>query len=333
MFDRALSTFVALSLALLVWVYARSREQETLDHVAIPVHVSLTAAQRDQYILEVLEPSHVLCSFTGAPGRMRELRSLLQRGELRSELTLTVPESANQQKSVHETLHVDPGTLHLPAGIKPILMEGRDSVRVVAQRVIEKRLPVRFDYSLESHTGAVVVEPSSVLVRGPQDVLERASAIPTQPWVISPRGSQAGEEGDGAPVRAARVPVLQELEGRSVKTQPTSVTVRLPTQQRKLYELTDVPVRFLCPANFAYRPRFINERAGKITLRVLGPVQQEPPRVNAVIDLTTNEFTARMYSERPHIQLPKDFHLAQDLPREVTFELLPLMSLGEKGPR
>ena len=36
MFDRLLSALVATGLALLVWLYARSRDQEILDNVPVP---------------------------------------------------------------------------------------------------------------------------------------------------------------------------------------------------------------------------------------------------------------------------------------------------------
>ena len=82
MIDRLLSVVVAVSLALLVWLYARSREQETLDNVAVPVQVTLSPRQAEQYDLELTGPSQVVLSFSGAPARMRELQGMLQRKEL-----------------------------------------------------------------------------------------------------------------------------------------------------------------------------------------------------------------------------------------------------------
>ena len=40
MLDRILSSLVALSLALMVWLYLRSRDHEMLDDVPIPVQIS-----------------------------------------------------------------------------------------------------------------------------------------------------------------------------------------------------------------------------------------------------------------------------------------------------
>src|SRR5437868_10296545 len=92
MLDRFLSALVAVSLAFLVWLYVRSRDQEMLDNVPVPVQISLAPGQSEHYELEITGPSQVPVSFTGPPSRMRELRSLLQRGELRIETMLTVPE-------------------------------------------------------------------------------------------------------------------------------------------------------------------------------------------------------------------------------------------------
>ena len=97
----------------------------------------------------------------------------------------------------------------------------------------------------------------------------------------------------------------------------------MPGQARKQYELTDVPVQFLCPANFYLRPKFIDERAGKVSLRLMGPVQDEPPRVFAFIDLSKGKFVSGLNQEPLQLQLPRDFQLAQEAPRVVAFELLP----------
>src|SRR5947209_20023483 len=90
MLDRLLSSLVAVSLALLAWLYARSRDQEILDNVPIPVQLSLAPAQAEHYTLEVGGSEQVLVSFTGPPLRMRELRGLMQRNELTVAWTVAV---------------------------------------------------------------------------------------------------------------------------------------------------------------------------------------------------------------------------------------------------
>src|SRR5262245_15229118 len=92
MLDRTLSLLVAVSLALLVWLYARSRDQEILDNVPIPVHIELPPGQADQFSLEITGPSQVTVAFAGTPARIRELRRMLQRGEVQVNVTLMVPQ-------------------------------------------------------------------------------------------------------------------------------------------------------------------------------------------------------------------------------------------------
>src|SRR5437016_2567612 len=107
MLDRLLSLVVAVSLAFLVWLYARSRDQEVLDNVPIPVNISLPASQADNFAVEVAAPSQVLVSFTGPPGRIRELRGMLQRGELSVDVTLPVPDEHEGESTVRDTVVVD----------------------------------------------------------------------------------------------------------------------------------------------------------------------------------------------------------------------------------
>lgn len=318
MFDRLLSLFVAVSLALLVWLYARSRDQEILDHVPIPVQVSLASHQADHYALEPAGPPQVLATFTGPPARVREVRALLQREELRVGLTFTVPSDRLKEGRLSEVLTVDAADVHTPPGVTTTLVPGRNQVRIVLHRLAERRLPVRFDHSLEAHLGPVAVEPSAVVVRGPQEVVERLASISTQPWVLPNAPGRA----DGAP--CARVPLVREVENRPVACEPSFVRVRTCPQELKTYPLADVPVHFLCPSSFPLRPRFSNDRAGKVSLRLRGPQQDEPPRVYAFVDLTRLSARPGFYEEPVQLQLPKDFKLA-DAPsaRKAAFELLP----------
>ncbi len=319
MIDRILSMLVALSLALLVWLYARSRDQETLDNVSVPVQVTVAAAQADHYSLELTGPTAVLVSFTGPPGRIRDLQGMLQHNELQVTLTAAVPDERLHEGRYTETLYVEAADVHAPAGVTAIVIEGRNRIPVTLHRLVERRLPVRFDPVAEEPVGPVVVEPATVLVRGPQEVLDRARFIPTQPSELPAR--PGGSSHQAAAV--GRVPLVTELEGRPVSAVPSKVSVRVPGQTRKVYELTDVPIHFLCPADFALRPRFFDDRSGRVTLRVQGPVQEEPPRVYVFIDLTRARFISGGNHEPLQIQLPKDFQLAQEPPRVVAFELMP----------
>ncbi|MCI0460258.1 MAG: hypothetical protein L0Z62_25175 [Gemmataceae bacterium] len=321
MLDRLLSALAALSLALLVWLYVRSRDQEMLDHVPIPVQITLVPGQAEHYELEVTGPSQVPVSFTGPPSRIRELRGLLQRGEMRVEATLTVPEDRLQESRLLDTVHVEAGDLHPPPGVTPIVVQGRNQIPVVLHRLVERRLPVRAEQAPEEQPAQVAVEPTTVPVRGPQEVLDRTRALATQPIAVPP----PAEATTGAETITFRaVPLVQELEGRPVRVTPATVRARLTLQPRqRLYELTDVAVRFLCPANFGLRPLFGDERAGKITLRLLGPATADPPTVAAFIDLSGERWKPGLYEEPLRLQLPKDFQLAQSPPRSVAFQLVP----------
>src|SRR5207248_10961295 len=211
MLDRLVCLFVALSLALLVWLYARSRDQEILDHVPVPVQVTLAQRQCGHYSLEVVGPSQVLATFTGPPARIRELRGLLQREDLRVELTFAVPADRLKEPRVSEVLTVEATDVHAPPGVTTTLVPGRNQVRLVLNRIIERRLPVCFDRSLETQLGPVVIEPETVLVRGPQEVVERLSAIATQPWILP---NQAKGPNGSAP--SARVPLVHDIETRPI---------------------------------------------------------------------------------------------------------------------
>jgi hypothetical protein len=332
MLDRFLSALVALSLAFLVWLYIRSRDEEILDNVPIPVQVMLAAGQADNYSLEVNGPSQVTVAFSGPPARIRELRGLLQRGEVRVDVTLTVPEDRQNESRYHDTVRIDAADVHVPPGVSPMVVEGRNRIPVTLYRIVERRLPVRLDQSLEDRVSQAKVEPATVLVRGPQEVLDRVRAIPTQPYLMpSPRS-----EGPTAPesLLVGPIPLVEEIDGRPVRAAPPSVMARLTLQPRqRVYELTDVPVHFLTPVPFPLRPSFLGDgRDGKITIRVTGPAKEEPV-VHAYIDLTRKTFNPGLNEEPVQLQLPKDFQLAQNPPRPVSFRLDPIEAPSKPLPR
>lgn len=322
--DRLLSGLVALSLAFLVWLYARSRDQDILDQVPIPVQISLTPSQADHYDLEVTGPPQVPVTFSGPPSRIRELRALLHQGELRVELPLVVPEDRQQESLYHDTIRLDASDIHAPAGVTAMVVEGRNRIPVTLRRLVERRLPVRLDPAPDGRISRVSVEPATVLVRGPEEILDRVRSISTQPYSLPPGSdASAGQE----LVASGPVGLVAEVEGRPIRTTPPTVRVHLALRpQQKVYELAEVPVQFLCPANFPLRPQFVNERAGKIAVRLLGPSGEELPAVVAFIDLTGagRKFEAGLYADEPvRLQLPKDFQLAQEPPRSATFQLVP----------
>jgi hypothetical protein len=135
MLDRLLSVIVAISLALLVWLYARSRDQEILDNVVIPVQVSLVGNQAEMYSLEPNGPAEVLATFTGSPSRIRELRGLVQRKELVAQVGYTVLEEHQREARYSDTVLVDVRALHAPSGVTVTMVESRNRVPVTVQRL------------------------------------------------------------------------------------------------------------------------------------------------------------------------------------------------------
>lgn len=328
--DRLISAAVAAVLGFLVWLYARSRDQEMLDNVPIPVQIALASGQTDHYDLEVTGPAQVLASFSGPPSRMRELRSLLQYGNLHVHTTMTVPADRRSEARYLDTVRVDAADIHAPPGVKAIVPEGRNRIPVTLRRLVERRLPVRVDCGQEDPVMQVQVEPAAVLVRGPQEILDRVRAVPTQPCVLPARPESTTLQ---EKVHTAVLPLLQDIDGRPVRTKPAAVTVSMTLRPRqRLYELVDVPVKFLCPANFTLKPQWENERAGKITVKLIGPAGEDSPSVSAFIDLTGRKMDPGLYAEEPlRLELPKDFQLAQNPPRSATFRLSPLTPDRHEG--
>jgi hypothetical protein len=321
MLDRLISALVALCLAFLVWLYVRGRDQETLDNVPVPVQVTLSSGQAEHYELEMNGPNQIPISFSGPPSRMRELRGVLQRGELHVEETLTVPEDRLDESRYLDTVRIDASDVHPPAGVTALVLEGRNRIPVTLHRIVDRSLPVRFQHAPDEHVGPVVVEPAMVTVRGMQEVLDRIREIPTRRSQPLPAREPAARP---ETITIDSVPLVDEIEGHRIRVEPACVKAQVTYQPRqKTYELTDVPVQFLCPASFSLRPVFRDERAGKITLRLLGPSGEEVPTVVAYVDLCGRKWDAGLYEEPLKLQLPKDFQLAQSPPRLVAFQLVP----------
>lgn len=319
MTDRLISLVVSVVLGVLVWLYARSRDQEMLDSVPVPVTLSLPSHQADYYDLEVTGPSQVIAAFSGPPSRIRELRQMLQRGELRVEKELTIPEDRQNESRFLDTVRIDPNELHPPPGIRIILTEERNRIPVTLRRVVERPLPVRLDYQPDDPIASLTLEPATVLVRGPQEILDKVRAMPTRPYVPSRFGQNRSKDN----VITGMVSLVTELEGRPIRSTPPTVAVRLALRSReKVYDLVEVPVHFLCPAAFPYRANWLDERGGKISLKVRGPAGDEPPSVSAYVDLTHRKFGEGLYVQEPlRLQLPKEYQLDQPPPLSASFRL------------
>jgi hypothetical protein len=319
MLDRLLSCLVAVGLALLVFLYTRSRDQETLDNVPIPVKIVVATRQVDNYSLEVTGEAQVSVTFSGPPARMRELHGMLQRKEIHVAKTITVPDDRLDASRVSDSAVIEAGDLNPPPGVTALVIEGSNRIPYVLHRIVEKRLPVTFDHVRSEPAGAVIIDPPTVLVRGPREVLDQLAAIPTEPSELPMRPLRA------APSVAAigRVPLVDKLGGRPVKVTPATVVVRVPGTSTKTFELIDVPISFLCPPNYNFRPRFVDDRNGKITLKVSGPLHLEAPRPHVFIDLTRVTLNSGVNNEPLQVHLPPGFKLEQPPPGNASFDLLP----------
>jgi hypothetical protein len=338
MYDRAVSAVVSIALAFLVWLYARSRDQETMDNVPIPVRVQLPQRDAGQYLLEVNGPGHVPASFTGPPSRMHELREMIQSGDLVVDVTASVPPDWHGEGRVLDTIRVAATDLHPPAGVHAQVAEGMCRVPVTLRRIVERRLPVRVDHGLHDRLLQCQAEPATVVVRGPQDVLDRASAVTTRPFI--PPADEPGSALREVVIRGA-AQMATEIDGRPVEVTPARVAVQITLRPiRKVYDV-QVPVSFLCPANYPLRPQWMrtDDRGCRIPLKIVGPPVAELPQFAAYVDLTKPAFQAErdvtqvLYADEPvRVQLPPDFSLAQDPPPASPFLLVPLAPEPGKLP-
>jgi hypothetical protein len=316
--DHLLSGIVAISLAFLVWLYARSRDQETLDNVPVPVHISLPAGQSDNFALEVAPPSQVLVSFTGPPVRIREVRAMLQRGELDVDITLPVPEDRDGQSTILDNVVVDSIDIHTPHGVTAMVVDRHNHIPVTLHRLMETQLPVRFDPSLEERSLQVTAEP--VRVRGPQELLEHTHSVSTVPYSIS---AHAPGSDDKEPFTVGPVAIVQEIEGKRIQTIPTEVVLHVNPKPSRQEREVPATVHFLCPQNFALQPSFVDEASARLTLRIEGPATTVDLPVWAFIDLTRRTYEPGITNERIHVQLPEGYHLAQSRPLPVAIKLAP----------
>jgi hypothetical protein len=317
----ALEGLIALSLAFLVWLYIHTRDHESLDNVPIPVQVQLAPENADHYDLEVAGPPQVMVSFFGPPSRIRELRGMLQRGEVRVTIPLSVPEDRRNESRYRDAVGVHGSDVPVPPGVTALVAEGSNRIAVTLYRLVGRRLPVRLNQATEDRIGQQRITPQTVLVRGPEEVLEHAQVISTRPYHV-PSGPRTGP-GQQKQV-SVRLALMREIEGRPVHVLPSTVQVRYTLRPRpRLYQLRQVPVTFLCPPAFPYRPQFRGESGGKIMLRVKGPAAAEAPAVSAYIDLTSRGIKPGLNIQPIQVQLPRDCQLAQEPPGPLEFDLVP----------
>jgi hypothetical protein len=317
----AVEMLVALSLASLVWLYIRTRDHESLDHVPVQVQITLAPDCADQYDLEVDGSRHVMVSFVGPPSGIRELRGMLQRGEVRIQLPLTVPEDRRNESHYRDRVRIEASDVPVPAGVTAMVESGGNRIPVTLYRLVERPLSVHLNHASGERIRHIDIEPATVLVRGPEEILDRAQHILTQPYHLPPLSASSPPREE---TLSLQMPLAREMEGRPVYARPALVKVHLVLQPPpQVYELTSVPVKFLCPVGFPFRPEFTREAAAKVSLRVRAPAGPVPPTVTAFIDLTVGSFRPGLNVEPLRLQLPKECQLAQEQPEPLGFELVP----------
>jgi hypothetical protein len=313
----ALEAVVSACLAFLVWLYTHSRSGDSTDFVQVPVQIQLPPGQRDYFAVESQGPTRVNVMFSGPQARIRELRRKIQRGAVQANITLAVPDEKLYESSYPDTVRVSIADISVPPGVTVELSEDNPGIPVTIHRLTERVLPVRLEVTGDVRVSQVKLEPTTVTVRGPKAVLDRAAFIHTQPCSLEAE-SGAGPD----PVVRDQVDLVTELEGRPIQTSPRAVQLRCRVApKQRVYELHDVPVHFLCPVNFPLRPRFTAERPGKISLRVIGPAVEGPPPVLAFVDLTSGNYARGRNLEPVRLQLPKDFQPVYNTPPLVAFTL------------
>lgn len=317
-----MEVLVALCLAFLVWLYTHSRQESALDQVDVPVKITLAAGTAGKYELQIHGSSRIPMSFTGPPSRIRELRRSLHRGQLQVSVQVSVPEEYQNENVYHDMLQIESDGVPVPPGVVTVIAEGQGEISYTLYRLVERHLPVQLDYTGDMRLTDVKLEPATVMVRGPKEILDRARFISTQPYnLILPAESTPG----GEHLVQGQASLVSELEGRPVKATPSSVSVSFKAHPRKkTYTLRDIPVRFLCPPNFAWTPRFVDSSMRTVTVQVLGPTTEEPPTALAYIDLTGVDLRTGRNVQPVRISLAGEYQLVGDQPPPFIFYLDPV---------
>jgi hypothetical protein len=314
-----LEAIVSLCLAYLVWMYTHSRSSDSTDFVQVPVQIQLAPGQRDNFAIEVQGQTRVNVTFAGPYSRIRELRRKIQRGSIQAVVAMTVPEERLHENSYGDVARVSVADISVPPGVTVELADDNANIPVTIHRVVERILPVRLEVTGDVRVSNITMEPSTVTVRGPKAILDRAAFIATQPCSL-PMDREGTSEDE--PQRRDQADLVTELEGRPIQTSPRFVQFRCRvTAKERLYDLHDVPVHFLCPAGFPLRPRFLDGRGGKVSVQLKGPPIEGQPPVLAFVDLSAGNYSRGRNLEPIRLQLPKDFQLVQNATPLVAFTL------------
>lgn len=324
MFDRLVTPIIAIGLGFLVWVYIRSRDQDYYER-EIPLTLQVAPSQAEQFALASTEPMQIPVAFSGPPSRIREVQALFRQGALRLHHVVSVPEDKakdGRDAVVSVNVRLDAGTLAVPTGMRAEIPELKKTLTVSLQRIVEVKLPVRLNSLGGAQVERVTFEPSTVVVRGPKEILDKETSIPTELYVPRPVDAEKGE----LLVPPFPLRLATRLSDQQIQVNPPVVKASLLLKgPQRVHELADVPVHFLTPTQFPHRPRFTSDRASSINLKVRGPNTEAKPNVTAYVDLTGRKFGAGLHADEPiKVLLPPGYTLlTEPLPR-VSIQLEPL---------
>jgi len=265
-FSNAWLKLLSLALALVIWFGARSRLREE-THLSVPLKVIVPSGFQivheswDKIDLRVSGP--------------RSLIARLSRDEDYLRMTVLLSQEELEESSVE--VEVSPDWLNIARG-ELVQLHVRDIsprvVRILASEQMEKELTVKPLWSGKPPAGyevaRVTAQPSSVLVRGPDLVLDKLSEIETEEtFVWDLKGSMT------RPRALLREKSLELESGESVRvmlrpSQPrVHVTVEIRSQEGEK-SLRDVPVHVLLPPGFPYDVDVPREEAS-VSVVVAGP--------------------------------------------------------------
>jgi hypothetical protein len=327
MFDRYVITpIIALGLAFLVWVYLRSRDQEVQTY-PLPLEISVAVGQSDRFVFETKPVDKVRVRFFGLPSRLREVKNMVEQDELRIRHIVKVPIEIERlgESNYKEGLQLDTSSLlNLPLGVHAEIAPADGRVAISLKRIVEKTLQLRLlpvqgndQYELDPPR----LEPGTVKVTGPKDVLENQTQILMEGW--QPKRLPLGTNFPPEDVTET-LKIPDKIGTTTITVEPTFVKVRTRIKPAlHVYEMSDVPVFFLCPARFPYRPAFTLEQHGVLKqLKIRGPLNKTP-EVRAYVDLSrlVNPKPV-VYTDEPiMVDLPDGYQLVGEQPKISAFKL------------
>jgi len=240
---------MALIMAVALWFYAysASRDEKTW---AVPVEIGIT----EGWTLGGDEPT-VTLTVTYPNALREEFKAARATGRIRLAATLTPEEQGPDEQSLE--IDLEAANLRAPFPLKVALrrvIPSRIEVRVVREETRTLAVEVRISdppagFMLASAHRAI---PDKVAVRGPRDVLSRASTIETEIVDISAltplRGLTVNEK---LPARIAQYVTIGDKQHAVACDEDVQVQVALiPVPGQKTF--TQIPIRLLTPPDYPY---------------------------------------------------------------------------------